>query len=155
MIGLVIGLIVGSVLTVLIAAVLGNKSDSARAIAVGDPSPTANDNSGGQASAIEQTKDSKELIQFAQCVKDSGAKFYGAFWCGHCKNQKEEFGKAAEELPYIECSTPDGKGQTQVCEEAGITGYPTWEFADGSRQSGELSFTVLENSTGCKLSTIK
>lgn len=37
-----------------------------------------------------------------------GAKFYGAFWCSHCYDQKVQFGaQAAELLPYVECF-PDG-----------------------------------------------
>jgi hypothetical protein len=28
---------------------------------------------------------------FAQCLKDKDAKFYGAFWCPHCQNQKAMF----------------------------------------------------------------
>ena len=50
---------------------------------------------------------------FAQCLKDKGAIFYGAFWCPHCQNQKAMFGKSVQFLPYVECSTPDGNGQTQ------------------------------------------
>ena len=30
---------------------------------------------------------------FAQCLKDKGATFYGAFWCPHCKAQKALFFK--------------------------------------------------------------
>ncbi len=43
---------------------------------------------------------------FATCIKDSGAKFYGAFWCSHCQEQKAMFGKSSKLLPYVECSTP-------------------------------------------------
>lgn len=33
---------------------------------------------------------------------------YGAFWCTHCHDQKEEFGKEAmADFPYVECY-PDG-----------------------------------------------
>lgn len=91
------------------------------------------------------------LDEFALCLEDKGAIFYGAFWCPHCQNQKKDFGKSAKLLPYIECSTPNGHGQTQECEDAGITGYPTWEFADGSRQSGEVALAVLAEKTGCVL----
>lgn len=88
---------------------------------------------------------------FAQCISDSGAKFYGAWWCPHCNSQKKEFGSSAKYLPYIECSTKDGKSQLQVCTDAGIDGYPTWEFADGTRLSGEVSMQVLASKTGCEL----
>ncbi len=96
-----------------------------------------------------QTVDPVET--FAQCIKDSGATFYGAFWCPHCNNQKAMFGKKAVKLlPYQECSTADRK-QNSICSEAGIESYPTWEFPDGSRMSGELSFFDLSEKTGCAL----
>ncbi len=88
---------------------------------------------------------------FAKCLKDKGAVFYGAFWCSHCNNQKKAFGSAVEFLPYVECSTPDGKGQLQVCVDKNIEGYPTWVFPDGSRQSGEVPFETLSSKTGCTL----
>ena len=92
-----------------------------------------------------------ELDDFAQCIDQSGATFYGAFWCPHCKDQKEAFGNSERLLPYVECSTPDGNGVTIACQQAGITGYPTWEFADGSRESGNLSLQFLAEKTGCQL----
>lgn len=98
----------------------------------------------------EQSTASPEVNAFAQCIKDSGAKLYGAFWCSHCKNQKKLFGNS-KNLPYIECATSDGKGQVQICADAKIEGYPTWVFADGSSQSGELSFEILSQKTGCQL----
>lgn len=88
---------------------------------------------------------------FATCLKNKGAVFYGASWCSHCNNQKTLFGASKNLLPYVECSTPDSRGQTQICEDKGITGYPTWEFADGSRLTGELSFEKLSQKTSCKL----
>lgn len=91
------------------------------------------------------------LDSFAQCLTDSGAHFYGAFWCPHCQRQKALFGKSKDLLPYIECSTPDGNGKTQVCIDAGITGYPTWEFANGERMSGEIPLATLAEKTSCAL----
>jgi hypothetical protein len=91
---------------------------------------------------------------FAQCINDTGAKFYGAFWCPHCQNQKAAFGRSAKLLPYVECSERDGKGQLPVCTNAGIEGYPTWVFADGTRQSGNLPFETLSEKTGCTLPAV-
>ncbi len=85
----------------------------------------------------------------AQCINDSGAKFYGAFWCPHCQATKAMFGKSAKKLPYIECSQPSGKGQLPICDEAGITGYPTWRFADGSELAGERTIVELAAKTNC------
>ncbi len=44
-----------------------------------------------------------------------GAQMYGAFWCSHCAEQKEAFGKGAP-LPYVECF-PEGyrKGVQARC----------------------------------------
>lgn len=87
--------------------------------------------------------------EFAICLKDKGAVFYGAFWCPHCQSQKKLFGTSAKLLPYVECSTPDGNSQTQICIDKNIEGYPTWEFADGSRLNGEVSFAALAEKTAC------
>jgi thiol-disulfide isomerase/thioredoxin len=89
--------------------------------------------------------------KLATCLKDQGVKFYGAFWCPHCQATKAAFGKSAKLLPYIECSTPDSKGQLQVCTDAKIEGYPTWEFSDGSRLSGEQPLSVLAEKANCSL----
>lgn len=85
----------------------------------------------------------------ATCLTDKGAKFYGAFWCPHCREQKKIFGNSAKLLPYIECSTADASGQLQVCTDEKIEGYPTWVFADGSRQGGALTPEELASKTGC------
>jgi len=92
-----------------------------------------------------------KLDEFARCLKDKGAVFYGAFWCPHCQNQKTMFGKSAKLLPYVECSTPDGRGQLAVCQDKKVEGYPTWEFVDGSKESGEVSLNRLSEKTGCPL----
>jgi len=98
-----------------------------------------------------KTEKAGQYDNFAQCIKNSGAEFYGTFWCSHCKKQKEEFGSSKDYLPYIECSTEDGKEQLQICKDKGIEGYPTWIFADGTRLSGEQSFETLAEKTKCEL----
>ena len=89
--------------------------------------------------------------EFAQCITDSGAKMYGAYWCPHCNDQKDMFSSSWDYIDYIECSLPNKSGQTQICAEEGITGYPTWEFGDESRQSGKLPLDILSERTGCSL----
>lgn len=88
---------------------------------------------------------------FTACLKDKGAVFYGAFWCPHCNIEKALFGSSKDLLPYVECSTPDGKGQEQVCKDKKIESYPTWEFADGTRLTGEVPFEMLVQKTSCVL----
>ena len=88
---------------------------------------------------------------FVACLKDKGAVFYGAFWCPHCQNQKAMFGSSKNLLPYTECSEPDGQSQTPVCRDKKIESYPTWEFKDGSRLTGEIALETLAEKTGCVL----
>lgn len=92
-----------------------------------------------------------KLDAFADCLKQNGAVFYGTFWCQHCQNQKALFGKSVKRLPYVECSTPDSRGQTAICKDKKIEGYPAWEFKDGSRLSGVIPLNELADKTGCSL----
>lgn len=89
--------------------------------------------------------------QFAKCLKEKGAIFYGAFWCPHCQRQKSMFGSSEQYLSYVECSTQDGKEQTKECQDKKIESYPTWEFKDGQRKSGEVSLEDLAQKTSCPL----
>jgi len=100
---------------------------------------------------IKLSRQPGKFDMFAQCLKENGAVFYGTFWCQHCQNQKALFGKSAKGLPYVECSMPDGRSQLAICKDKNIESYPTWEFNDGSRRSGELSLTQLAKKTGCPL----
>src|ERR1017187_14392 len=82
------------------------------------------------------------LDTFARCLKARGAKMYGAWWCPHCEEQKELFGFAFQFVNYTECS-PEGKHtMNDTCKQAGITGYPTWEFSAGSRTQGPPPLNV-------------
>ena len=91
------------------------------------------------------------LDNFAKCIKDSGTKLYATFWCPVCAKQKAMFGRSKRFLPYIECSTPDRKGQTENCKTAGIKAYPTWEFAGGERVTGSQELEFLAEKTSCEL----
>ena len=82
--------------------------------------------------AATRTVGPGKLDEFASCIDKSGAMFYGAFWCPHCQATKKLFGSSAKLLPYVEC-------------------YPTWEFKDGSRLTGELTLATLAEKTGCTL----
>jgi hypothetical protein len=90
---------------------------------------------------------------FAKCIANTSTTFYGAFWCPHCHDQKNEFGNSAQYLPYVECSLPDGSGQTQTCIDDKVQEYPTWQFPDGSRFTGLLSLETISQKTGCPLPT--
>ncbi|MCX6816237.1 MAG: hypothetical protein NT120_05315 [Candidatus Aenigmarchaeota archaeon] len=86
---------------------------------------------------------------FAKCITEKGAIFYGTFWCHNCKDQKNMFGSSLKYVNYIECSTPDGQSQTEECRAANIQEYPTWVFADGSRKTGTVLLSKLASITNC------
>lgn len=88
---------------------------------------------------------------FAQCLDESGAIFYGTHWCPYCQEQKAMFGRSERLLPYRECATASGRGQTAECDEAEVMSYPTWVFANGERLTGVRQFDELAEQTGCEL----
>ena len=75
-------------------------------------------------------------IALAKHLTAIGAKKYGAFWCPHCYEQKQLFGKEAfKEVNYIECAKEGKNPQPQACLTAGIKSFPTWEI-DGKLYPG-------------------
>lgn len=89
----------------------------------------------------------RRLRALAQHLVKNNAKFYGAYWCPHCAEQKEMFGASGHRLPYIECS-PQGRRGSQAleCRDAGIRVYPTW-IINGRRLEGVLSISRLSELT--------
>ncbi len=86
----------------------------------------------------------------ARHLAASGARFYGAYWCPHCQDQKAVFGRAARALPYIECDPRGVAAQPQACAAAGIRAYPTWDIG-GKRYEGFLSLEELARLSGYPL----
>ncbi|NEN88790.1 MAG: hypothetical protein F6K48_07600 [Okeania sp. SIO3H1] len=89
-------------------------------------------------------------IALAEHLTEVGAKMYGAYWCGHCKDQKQLFGQeAVSKLNYIECD-PKGKNpQQSSCIAANITAYPTWKI-NGQSYEGTISLEDLAQYSGYK-----
>ncbi|WP_353258431.1 vitamin K epoxide reductase family protein [Prochlorothrix hollandica] len=87
-------------------------------------------------------------IELANHLKQVDAKMYGAYWCPHCHEQKELFGKEAVKLvPYVECDPQGVDPQPEQCREAGITGYPTWDIG-GELYSGRQTLDQLADASG-------
>jgi len=78
-----------------------------------------------------QPPENPRLKALAMHLEESGAQFYGAFWCPTCQEQKRLFGRSADRLPYVEC-TPNGRagGMAFECVANDISGYPTWIIAE-------------------------
>lgn len=88
------------------------------------------------------------LRGLAEHLSESGAQFYGAYWCPHCQEQKEMFAASAGRLPYVEC-TPDGrnKPRAEACIDQQITSYPTW-IIRGQRYPRVMTPDVLARHSG-------
>lgn len=83
--------------------------------------------------------DDPRLEPLAVHLSESGAKYYGAFWCPNCQKQKRLFGRAAEKLPYVECS-PNGRNGALAfeCAREGIDSFPAWVIR-GQRYNAMLT----------------
>ena len=73
--------------------------------------------------------DPRRLEAIARHLSASGARFYGLWLCTVCREQKELFGTAAADLPYVECSRSSPEG---------VDKFPTWEIS-GRRIVGAIS----------------
>lgn len=82
---------------------------------------------------------------FAQCLTEKGAVMYGTEWCSHCQNQKKDFGKSFQYIRYIDCDE-----SKEDCQDAGISGYPTWVI-NGTKYPGEQELFRLASLIGCEL----
>lgn len=90
-------------------------------------------------------------ISLAKHLRSIGAKMYGAFWCSHCQDQKQMFGReAAKLIDYVECF-PDGVKRgaymANACREAKLEGFPTWVI-NGEVLSGEKKLSELAELSG-------
>ncbi len=75
------------------------------------------------------SKSGESEIELAVHLNQIGAKKYGAYWCPHCYEQKQLFGKEAfSKIDYIECDAKGKNAQPQVCKDAGVKSYPNWEI---------------------------
>ena len=86
----------------------------------------------------------------AEHLTAAGAVMYSAYWCPHCHEQKELFGKeAAKTLKVVECA-PDGQNnQVDLCKSKGLQGFPSWEI-NGSIDSGVKPLETLADLSGYK-----
>jgi len=97
--------------------------------------------------------DKAKLDAFARCLSDKKAVMYGAFYCEHCKEQKDLFGDSAQYLPYVECVERGTRKVFEQCKALGIRKTPTWIFEQsGDRVDGKvLSLEELSQKSGCSL----
>ena len=96
------------------------------------------------------TASTPATIALADHLTATGAVMYSAYWCPHCHDQKQLFGKeASAKLKIIECA-PDGQNnQAALCASKNIQGFPTWEI-NGQLDSGQKTLAQLAALSGYK-----
>ncbi|GMI24229.1 hypothetical protein TeGR_g12648 [Tetraparma gracilis] len=89
---------------------------------------------------------SSRSLALLKRLKKADARFYGAYWCSHCFDQKEVFGKKFYDyVKYVECDK-EGEGFGGKCKTSSggkIRGYPTWEIG-GMKVEGQMELDELE-----------
>jgi hypothetical protein len=88
---------------------------------------------------------------FAKCLTSKQAKMYGAYWCPHCIEQKEEFGRSFRYVNYVECAIKGSREMTPACKAANIQHFPTWQFGTSPPVEGRFPLQELSDKTGCSL----
>jgi len=89
-----------------------------------------------------------QLQALAVHLTETGAKFYGAYWCPRCQEQKALFKASAKRLPYVECSSGGrGSALTAPCVANDIRSYPTW-IIDDQRFTGLQTPRTLAGAAG-------
>ena len=88
---------------------------------------------------------------FAKCLASRQARMYGLYWCPHCIEQKEKFGKSFQYVPYVECAIKGSREVAPECKAAGAKNFPTWQFEGQPLHEGILSLEDLSGRTGCSL----
>lgn len=108
----------------------------------------ASPNRAGQQPPPVTTTSGPAELALAEHLRKVGAREFGAYWCPHCHQQKQLFGKeAAAKINYIECDPKGVNSQTQLCQEKGIRGFPTWEI-NGKLYPGVKTLEQLADLTG-------
>ncbi|MCP9820796.1 thioredoxin [Synechococcus sp. Cruz-9H2] len=89
-------------------------------------------------------------MALAEHLSQTGAVMYSAYWCPHCHEQKELFGKEANaKLKVIECAADGVNNQKALCDSKNLEGFPTWEI-NGKLDSGVKTLAKLAELSGFK-----
>ena len=93
------------------------------------------------------TESPAPVLALAKHLQAVGARMYGAFWCSHCYEQKQMFGRQAMEyVGYVECYPEgyrSGVEMAGACKEADIQGFPTWIV------KGQVGYMLLSRTLVC------
>ena len=94
------------------------------------------------------TSSSPQKMRFAKFLRENNFVMYSAYWCPHCHDQKQLFGKeAVKELKIIECAKDGKENEYELCQKKKIDGFPSWEI-NGEIISGTRDLNELAIKTG-------
>ena len=93
------------------------------------------------------TESADYIVALAKDLSAKGMVMYGAYWCSHCKEQKEAFGDAFQYIDYVECDAQGPSGNPDECQAQGVEGCPTWIY-QGVKYSGTQSLAKLAEIVG-------
>ena len=98
-------------------------------------------------SPLITTSSSSQKVKFAKFLTKNNIIMYSAYWCPHCHDQKQLFGKeAVKELKIVECAKDGKDNQYELCQSKKIMGFPSWEI-NGEIYSGTRNLKELATMT--------
>jgi len=99
-------------------------------------------------SPIITTSSSPQKVKFAKFLRENNIVMYGAYWCPHCHDQKQLFGKeAVKEFKVVECAQDGKDNNYKLCQTKGVEFFPSWEI-NGEIYSGTRDLNDLAIMTG-------
>ncbi|MEH1834171.1 MAG: hypothetical protein V7L29_19390 [Nostoc sp.] len=97
------------------------------------------------------TTSGKAELALARHLVNIGAKEYVAWWCPHCHEQKQLFGKQAYQIINdsikVECDRRGINPHPDLCKAAKVPGVPTW-IINGHQYSGVQNLKDLAKASG-------
>ena len=99
--------------------------------------PVSNPSTGEMmyAPARVSTQSTEQAVTLARHLKKEGVVMYSAFWCPHCRNQREFFGREAwREVAWVECGKGGVNQDAKLCVK--VDGYPAFYNKKGKEILG-------------------
>ena len=88
-----------------------------------------------------------QAVALAKHLNKKGVVMYSAFWCPHCRNQREMFGRDAwKEMTWVECGKGGVGRDERRCKN--VDGFPTFLSGKNEVGSGEMSLAKLAELSG-------
>jgi tetratricopeptide (TPR) repeat protein len=113
------------------------------------PLPAVSIASNPSPSSASEPVASSPQMALAMHLRKAGARMYGTYWCSVCNWQREQFGEAAfSQITYVECDPGGSNPQPDLCNQANIAAYPTWEINGRLYPPGGYPLRELANLSG-------